>query len=777
MAKSIQNIAFLVLAIGLFSAGCSVSRKVPKGSQLLVKNKILQEDDIGKFDPGISSIVKQTPNNKFLGVVKLRLQMWNLAAGKKDSRFWYWVKETLGEEPILIDTAISAESCRQISKFLFKEGFFNNSVSSKVVSLRKRKARLVYKIDAGRAFMVDTFMVSVTNPELEYAVLPIVKKYKIQGKQYSYSKLEELRTAITNSFQEKGYFEFNKSYVRFKVDTTSNDYDVKLSLFVVNPKVGQHEKFKLRHAIVYPDFSFNENVNFSDTVEYENLKILYGNKRNITPRFLNQNIFLDDKEYSLTKYNLTYQRLTGVNVFSNVRINLEKVATDSLDAFIQLTPAAKHSFFVESSVESRVNTAESNRDINFGLSGNVSYAKRNAFKNGEFLLVSLSGGIEPFFLFDSISASKNFFNTIQFGPSLSITYPRFLLPINQSRFDKLQFPETKLSFAYNRLENTSILRETYTANLAYQWKEGKFKTHNISPLEISLVDAQLSPAVKRRIQDFNNPFLLNSYTNQFILAHNYTFIYSKNLTPKALLSYRGKAEVAGIVLRGIAQLNLGDFVENSNYAHYLLNEHEVRLRVLGKRSTSWAFRFFGGLGIGLDANPLLPFDRRFFAGGSVGLRAWRATTIGPGSYAPPFNEVYSNLNRLGDVKLEMNAEYRFKLAGPLSGAFFVDAGNIWEREKQEDRPNSEFGSDFMKEIAIGVGAGIRFDFDFLVVRLDAGLKFRDPSLPSNERWIYQSRDGYNQTVEDYNLNKAENEPVANRYRNNLNFNLGIGYPF
>lgn len=777
MAKSIQNIAFLVLMASLFVAGCSVSRKVPKGQQLLVKNTVVDQRQIGNFDPSISSIIKQTPNNKFFGLVKLRLQMWNLAEGKKDSRFWFWVKETLGEEPVLLDTAISSESCRQISKFLFKEGFFNNTVSSETIFLKKRKAKVEYKINPGRAFVVDTFTVSVADSELQYAVQPIVNKYRIQGRQYSYSKLEKLRTELTTNFQELGYFEFNKSYVRFKVDTTSAEFDVKLSLEVTNPQVGRHEKFKLRNTYVFPDFSFTDESTPNDTNKIGKLHVVYGDKRNITPRFLNQNIFLDDKQYALSKYNLTYQRLTGVNVFSNVRINLEKVANDSLDAIIQLTPAPKHSFFIESRVESRVNTAENTRDVNFGLSGNVSYAKRNAFKNGEFVLVSLSGGIEPFFLFDSISSSSNFFNTIQFGPSVSITYPRFLLPVNQSKFNKLQFPETKLSLSYNRLENNSILRETYSANLAYQWKEGKYKTHNITPIEVSLVDAQLSPAVKRRIQDFNNPFLLNSYTNQFILAHIYTFIYSKNITPKTLLSYRGKAEFAGVVLQGLTKLNLGNFIENSNYAHYFLNEQELRLRVLGRRNQSWAFRVFGGLGVGLAANPLLPFDRRFFAGGSVGLRAWRATTIGPGSYAPPFNEIYSNLNRLGDIKLEVNAEYRFKLAGPLSGALFVDAGNIWEREEQEDRPGAAFKGDFMKEIAIGVGAGVRFDFDFLVVRLDAGLKFRDPSLPSSERWIFQSKEIYNQMLEDYNANRADNEPFANSYKNNLNFNLGIGYPF
>jgi outer membrane protein assembly factor BamA len=777
MAKSIQNIAFLVLAVSLIFVGCSVSRKVPKGEQLLVKNKILNQRLYSSFDPSLNTIIKQTPNNKFFGLVKLRLQMWNLASGKKDSRFWYWVKETLGEEPVLLDTAVSSESCRQISKFLFKEGFFNNTVSSQTVFLNKRKARVEYKIDAGRAFIVDTFLVSVADPNLRHVVDPIIEKYRIQHEQYSYSKLEELRTEITTNFQEKGYFEFNKSYVRFRVDTTSSNFDVKLSLEVANPKIGKHQKFKLRRTYVYPDYSFSDESTPNDTDRIGKLNVIYGDKRNITPRFLNQNIFLDDKEYSLSKYNLTYQRLTGVNVFSNVRINLEKIATDSLDAYIQLTPAPKHSFFIESRVESRVNTADNTRDVNFGLSGNVSYAKRNAFKNGEFVLISLSGGIEPFFLFDSITSASNFFNTIQFGPSISITYPRFLLPVNQAKFNKLQFPETKLSFSYNRLENTSILRETYSANLAYQWKEGKYKTHNISPLEISLVDAQLSPAVKRRIQDFNNPFLLNSYTNQFILAHIYTFIYSKNITPKTLLSYRGKAEVAGVVLRGLSQLKLDKFIENSNYAHYFLNEHELRLRVLGKRNQSWAFRAFAGLGVGLNANPLLPFDRRFFAGGSVGLRAWRATTIGPGSYAPPFNEVYSNLNRLGDVKLEVNAEFRFKLAGPLSGALFVDAGNIWEREAQEDRPGAAFSGNFMQEVAIGVGAGIRFDFDFLVVRLDAGLKFRDPSLPSSERWIFQSKDIYNKRLEEYNSNRSDNEPFANSYKNNLNFNLGIGYPF
>lgn len=777
MAKSIQNIAFLVLLLACVLAGCSISRKVPDGKQLLARTKVVDNKEVRDFDTRMKSVIKQTPNRKFLGLIKLRLQMWNLAEGKGDKRFWFWVQETLGEEPVLYDSVVTRESSEQISKFLFNEGYFRNSVDFEKIELKKNKVRVEYRVNPGKPFLVDTFLVTVEDTNLNRVVLPIVKKFDVQGNLYSYSKLEELRTEITNSFKEEGYYDFNKSFVRFKVDTTLAQYDVKLSMFVANPENGKHIKFKLRTTTVYPDASVYDENGETDTVNLEKLKIVYGEKRNITSRFLNQNIFLDDKDYALSKYNLTYQRLTSVNVFSNVRINLEKVATDSLDAEILLTPAPKHSFFVESRVESRVNTANSSRSINFGLSGNVSYAKRNAFKNGEFLLVSLSGGIEPFFLFDSLSASNNFFNTVQFGPSISITYPRFLLPINQSEFSKTQFPETKLSFAYNRLENNSILRETYSTNLAYQWKEGKFKTHNITPLDIAYVDAKLSPSVKRRIEEFNNPFLLNSYTNQFILAHSYTFIFSKFFKAKRQFSYRGKIEFAGVVLQGLAKTNAINFLGNTPFAHYVLNEHELRLHLLSDRPSSWAFRLFGGVGVGLKANPILPFDRRFFAGGSVGLRAWRATTIGPGAYAPPFNEVYSNLNRLGDIKLEGNAEYRFKIAGPLSGAFFVDAGNIWERQKQEDRPNAEFSKDFYKQIAIGVGTGVRFDFDFLVVRLDVGLKFRDPSLSTGERWIYQSKDIYNNSVDNYNANKAENEPVADRYRNNLNFNLGIGYPF
>lgn len=777
MAKSIQNIAFLVLVLASVLAGCSISRKVPDGKLLLARTKVVHNKELSDLESRMKSVIKQTPNRKFLGLIKLRLQMWNLAEARGDKRFWYWVQETLGEEPVLYDSVITRESSEQISKFLFNEGYFRNSVSFDAIPLIKNKVRVEYKVNPGKPFLVDTFLVTVQDTTLNHVVLPIVKSFEVQGELYSYSKLEELRTEITNQFKENGFYDFNKSFVRFKVDTTLAQYDVKLSLFVANPENGKHVKFKLRNTTVYPEASvYDENVR-SDTVEFEKLKIVYGDEQTITPRFLNQNIFLDDKNYALSKYNLTYQRLTSVNVFSNVRINLEKVASDSLDAEILLTPAPKHSFFIESRVESRVNTANSSRSINFGLSGNVSYAKRNAFKNGEFLLVSLSGGIEPFFLFDSLSAANNFFNTVQFGPSISITYPRFLLPINQSEFSKTQFPETKLSFAYNRLENNSILRETYSSNLAYQWKEGKYKTHNITPLDVAYVAAQLSPAVKRRIQEFNNPFLLNSYTNQFILAHSYTFIFSKFLTPLQQISYRGKLELAGVVLQGLVKADVGEFLGTTPFAHYVLNEHELRLHLLSERAHSWAFRLFGGVGVGLKANPILPFDRRFFAGGSVGLRAWRATTIGPGAYAPPFDEVYSNLNRLGDIKLEGNAEFRFKVAGPLSGAFFVDAGNIWERQKQDDRPNAEFSKDFYKQIAIGVGTGVRFDFDFLVVRLDVGLKFRDPSLPIGERWIYQSKETFNNSVDNYNANRSENEPVAERYRNNLNFNLGIGYPF
>ena len=202
------------------------------------------------------------------------------------------------------------------------------------------------------------------------------------------------------------------------------------------------------------------------------------------------------------------------------------------------------------------------------------------------------------------------------------------------------------------------------------------------------------------------------------------------------------------------------------YAHFLKFDNDLRhYRVLGAHSNLVA-RVAAGVGIPLTNLNVLPFESSFFVGGANGLRAWRARTVGPGSNSAPLVA----FDRIGEVRIEGNIEYRFDLIGYLEGALFVDLGNIWYLEEEPQRPGSGFDADFLSELAIGTGVGLRLNFDFFLVRFDLGLQTKDPSLTPGERWIFQPKDRYEQTVSELN-----GSPTT--YKPGLNLNLGIGYPF
>lgn len=769
---------------------CSITRKLEDGEQLLVKNNVILGDSLEYLEEDIYSIIRQRPNKKILGV-KLKLRLYNNSVGKPDTKFWGWWRKNLTEDPVLYDSLLAEESRLQIERYLFQKSYFNAQVTHGIsTSGRKnKKLRSYFTLYPGKSYLINDFDYKIEDK----ALLPIWHRYikgtKLEGKPYDFEKLEEIRLGLVKSIQEEGFFDFNKNFVSVKADTFSVPGKVNLSFLITKNQGLDHKKFKIGDIYVEPNYKFETQDSEKDTTYYKGLKIIHDGELNFTPRFLNQNILLDTDEYKLVNTDLSYRRLSGLNLFRNVLIDLKKDDSnkDEINARVYLTPAPKHSFNIESRLESRIasatNTNAETPALNFGVSGSFSYSLRNAFKNGEIIQLAFSGGLEPFFLSDS-TTNTNFFNTIQYGPTASIIFPRFLLPINQSKFDKLKFPKTTISVGYNELKNSSIVRKSLNTSMAYEWRQNQRITHIVKPLDLSIVDADLSIGLKRSLESLGDPFLLNSYRDQLIAASSYTFLYNQVKYTPWRFSYRGKIESAGSALRGL--MKTANFKTNEegtydvsgiNFAHYLLTDHELRLGYKKNDKNAWAFRLNFGYGKTLKNNPSLPFEKSFFAGGAVGIRAWRARTLGPGSYIDTVNFA-GVINQIGDIKLEANAEYRFKIWGVLHGALFTDAGNIWVLNEKGNRDNTQFRTEFYEDIAIGTGAGFRVDFDFLVVRLDVGLQFRDPGLPQGEKWLFQGKEEYNRAIDNYNANlTGENPSYINHYAPKYNFNIGIGYPF
>ncbi|HKK37781.1 MAG TPA: BamA/TamA family outer membrane protein, partial [Cryomorphaceae bacterium] len=538
-------------------------------------------------------------------------------------------------------------------------------------------------------------------------------------------------------------------------------------------------------SVIDRPFLRGQEVFSSDTLMLRNYRIIDQQQLQVKPKVIAQNILFDQYEYyELDKVTRTYRRLSTLPIVRAATIEFKPVSEDVenrlLDVNIGLAPAPKQNFSLEWN--------GTNQGGFLGVSGTVGYRNRNIFGGAEVLGLEISGGLEAQQLLTESGTNNDVgqglaFNTLEFGPQISLTFPRFLLPFSTDRFAKSANPRTSLITNLSYQRRPDYERTRSFGSIVYRWNETVTKEWQISPLELSLIKIDRSAAFDERLDEINDPFLTNSFQDHFIQSTRVAFILNtqRRENPKRnLYFYRAEIESAGSILRGLYGLSDAEKNENGGYealgiqfAQYLKTIQDFRYYNIPNEKMSTAYRVSAGVGIPLQNLDVLPFEKSFFAGGANGIRAWQARTLGPGSFRDPVQ----NFDKIGDILIEANIEYRFDITDILEGAFFVDAGNIWIMGNETERPGALFEFDrFLSEIAVGAGAGTRFNFDFFLIRLDLGLQVKDPSLDPGERWLFQSKDKYNAYIDD--LNAAENDlPTLSYYQWQWNLNIGIGYPF
>ncbi|MES2628269.1 MAG: BamA/TamA family outer membrane protein [Bacteroidota bacterium] len=768
----------------------------------------------------LESIIKQRPNRNIgfslpvpsiwgspykwdVILLRFNLRAYNIGLRGK-GKFFLWLRDKVGEPPVAYDTALTSRSVVQMNEYMFQKGYFNSKTRVETKTNRAKKMiRVAYIVDPGTPYLINSLKTVFPDERLQSLYNETFKESLIiNGEIYDYDVLEKERQRMVTHYQNNGYYYFTREYIRFDVDSALNDHKVNLTMVVKNriirtdsagvskTQTVPHTYYYNRYYYVYPEYDFFANQQYTDTITKDSVKIVYNNKLPINQKLVYNNLLFPGTWYSQFDANETYRSFSSLNLYRNIKIEFKEAKNDPnrnrLDGYIYLSPFKRNSFTSEARLETRAANGSSNGSLNIGVSGNISFQKRNAFRNGEILGISLAGGLEPFFLNDS-AASRNFFNTVEFGPTVSLSFPRFLLPISQDRFSKSARAKTIVAISYNILQNEDIRRRASKLTLTYEWNESAKKKHSITPAEFSLVKADLSTALDKRLNELGDPFLKNTYNSQFILASSYTYIYSDQYDNKAdkALYNRSKIEGAGNALRELAQkIDSWEKTESGSYliagipfAQYLKIENEFKTYRKTFFNNVVAFRLFAGAAKPYKNLGSLPFEKSYFAGGSNGIRAWGARSLGPGAYLDT-NTFRGFLNRLGEIRLEGNIEYRFKITKLLEWAFFADAGNIWVFKETGNRTNTEFSHEFYKQIALGAGFGARFDLDFLIFRIDVAFPLRDPSMPEGEKWFYQDKEEYNGYVSRYNERNALSGRSAIRsYRVRPNFNIGIGYPF
>ncbi len=775
--------------------------------------------------------IRQQPNRKLLNIFPLYLWAYNVpnpdkfearnvkrlakyqekndkraTKGKSPAKYkpaGSWWRETVGEEPIVFDSSSTSRSEEQIRTFLIKHGWFNAEVRSTVSQgISKRQKTVTYEITGNTPYKINEITFDIPDDNLSvYTVESRAERENVVvGKQFNIDDLDTEREKLNTHFRNLGYYNFNKELIYFDVDSNLNQHAVNLTLGVFPrqiPSPGDpdslltvpYKRYKIKNVTLI-DFPHDRDKEIEkvDSSYVRNYLVINQHQLNVKPKVLGQNIlFRPNDYYQLDKVTRTYRRLSSLPIVRATRVQFTPVSQDEnnqeLNCVIGITPAAKQNFALE--------WKGTNRGGFLGISGTVSYQNRNIFGGGEKLDFNISGGVEAQQLLTNsqdgnsdgnLGNSLNF-NTVEFGPEISLTYPKFLLPIKAERFAKSADPKTKLTANLSYQNRPDYERTRSFGSIAYKWSETEEKKWMVSPLEVSLIKIFRSQEFDDQLEEIGDPFLTNSFQDHFIVDTRVAYTLNTQIAgsrKRNFFFYHAELESAGSILRAMFDLFDAEKNEQGSYeildiafAQYIKTSHDLRYYRIHNPKMSTAYRLSGGIGIPFKNLLVLPFEKSFFGGGANDIRAWQARTLGPGSFRDPER----SYDKIGDILIEANVEYRFTLVDVLEGALFIDAGNIWTIRADEARPGANFEADrFISEIAVGAGTGVRFNFDFFLIRLDLALQIKDPSLDPGERWLFQPKDKYNTYIRGLNEDRGPGEQLST-YGWRWNLNIGIGYPF
>ncbi len=767
------------LSIILLMAGCNPTKYVPEGEVLLSRNVLV----IGKSEEALTSgisktamkpYIKQLPNKRIFGS-RFHLGLFNLSDIEKERWPHGWLRK-IGEEPVIFDSISATRSKAQIESYLGSKGYFNAEVEE-TAAIDKKEAEVFYMITPGTPYTIRDIMYEIEDSLLFGLVMVDTANCTVErGMVYDVDLLQKERQRLERFIRDVGFYAFSTEDIFFRVDSSlaSGKVDVhyvvarKTALDTEGKVVStSHRMYWVRDVYVYPEFEPREALRGGeqyagsfDTVYFKGVYFITPPGRQLVkPEVIKQAVYvIPGSLFSVTNAEQTQSHLAELKNHRLVNVAYTEVGLENsddstkglLDCIIQLTPMVRQSFTVE--------LEGTNSGGNLGGALNLIYQNKSLFQGAENFTIKFKGAYET--LTEKVTGFRN---SQQYGFESTLRLPKFLMPFpSKEAFIRKHDPKTVLQAGYNYQKMPVYTRTVANMTVGYSWRGNKYTSHMLNPLGIDVVTLPyISPSFKARID--TSSYLAYSYRDVMILGGNYSFIFNNQMIQKAKdywfirlgFDAAGNLLALGYNLAGAAKEDDTYQLFRQPYAQYVKGEADISYHRRINDASSLVYRVFSGIGWPYGNSRAMPFEEQYFGGGSNDIRAWMVRTLGPGSYAVTDT---SFINQTADLKLEANAEYRFKLFWILEGAMFVDAGNIWTFREDPDRPGAQFKFNrFIDDIAVGAGLGLRFDIKFVLLRADFGLKLRDPQISDGSKWIPLSR------------------PF--NFRDDLTMVIGIGYPF
>lgn len=752
---------------------CNNTKYLPKGETLYIGSKIkyVSQDSSAKSQKAVlkeelQAIILPKPNGKILGL-RVKLWFYNIAGKPTGKGLRYIIRNKLGEPPVYA-SAVNFEKNRSImANRLENRGYFKGNISFDTTTKNKRTSA-VFTAKPGVQYVIDTVNFPNDSSELSTAIRAATRRSALRkGRAYDLDVIKAERVRIDTRLKQKGFFYFDDDYLLLKVDSTvgTNKVNMYMEVKPETPPQAIHP-YRINEVIIYADYSIATDTSFSKSkaVFYDSFYVVDPYKK-FHPRMFRRNLrFHPGDLYNRNDHNLTLSRLVSLGVYKFVKARFELVDTVKdrrLNAYYYLSPNNKYSAKAQVSALTKSNNSS-------GTDLTLSLKNRNAFRSAEQLSLSAFFGIET-----QIAGQQNV-GTTRFGGDLDLLIPRIIGPVRFGRNSDF-VPKTKINLGYEYFRRTDqYTLNSLKASYGWVWNSSLTTEHQFNPIALNYVlPSGVTPDFQKVLDA--NITLQRSIERQFIIGSNYNYNFNSQARPnnkRHNFYFNGNVDVSGNLLGLITGADVANGKEkkifSTPFSQYIRGEVDFRhYMAIGRprrqRINQLVSRIIIGAGYGYGNSITMPFIKQFFIGGTNSIRAFRARSLGPGTYYAGNASLTSAYlpDQPGDIKLELNTELRFKIVSIVRGAFFVDAGNIFTNRTDPQRMGSKFSKDFLKQLAVGTGAGLRFDLSFLVLRVDAAFPIRKPYATGGPQWVFDEiKFGDSQWRKE-----------------NIVLNLAIGYPF
>ena len=769
MKRKVQLYLYITLVALLTS--CSVNKFIPEEHYLLDEVHIISDTE--EVQPSMfTSYIRQNPNAKWFNLVKVPMHIYCLSGKDSTNSFNRFLRK-LGDAPVIYDANVTQKSQKEIEKAVRNMGYMRAKVELDT-EIKKNRMKLNYRIKVGRPYIIKHITYNIDDMTInDFIEKDSAQSYLRLGMPFDVVTLDNERNRITKLLQNNGYYKFNKDFIVYQADTIRNTFQVDLTMKLLPFQLKKedvptkHRQYTIRNVnFLTEDNLINQENNYTgyQSLQHKGLQIFYQDKMYIRPNTLsNFNYIRPNKLYSEQDVQNTYTSMGRLRALKYTNIRFDEVLDNDsaqLDANVLLTKGKNQSLSFE------IEGTNSAGDL--GAAASMTFQHRNVFKGSETFTMKVRGAYEAI---TGLQEGYENDDYKEYGIEASLNFPEFKFPFLSADFKRKIRATSEVGLSFNSQNRPEFTRTLASAKWGYRWVDRKSSQHRFDLLDVNYIYVPWkSENFKNYLENLTdrNSILIKSYEDQLIVRMGYTYTYnsandkSRTSTNRNSYSIRMNLEEAGNLLylgskaiHSAPKEDKGYVIANIPFAQYIKGDIDFARNWNIDERNSLVFHIGMGVAYPYGNSQVLPFEKRYFSGGPNSVRGWSVRSLGPGSYKGTEGNM-NYINHSGDIKLDVNLEYRTHLFWKFNGAAFIDAGNIWNIRDYEGQEEGTFRFNrFYKQLAVAYGLGLRFDLDYLIIRFDGGMKAVNPMKTGKDKYPF----------------------LRPKFSRDFAFHFAVGYPF